>query len=64
MIRFDLPGFGLTGPAPDNDYTIDRYARFVVAMLDRLGVDRCVLGGNSLGGHIAWVTALTAPQRV
>lgn len=64
VIRFDLPGFGLTGPAPDNDYTIGRYARFVIAMLDQLGVRRCVLGGNSLGGHIAWVTALTAPERV
>jgi pimeloyl-ACP methyl ester carboxylesterase len=64
VIRFDLPGFGLTGPAPDNDYRIERYAAFVVAMLNRLGIDRCVLGGNSFGGHVAWVTALMAPERV
>ena len=64
VIRFDLPGFGLTGPAPDGDYTIERYARFVLAMLDKLGVRRCTLGGNSFGGHIAWVTALSAPERV
>src|SRR5688572_15230131 len=44
VIRFDMPGFGLTGPALDNDYRIERYAGFVVAMLDRLGIDRCVLG--------------------
>ncbi|MFN3565937.1 MAG: alpha/beta fold hydrolase, partial [Burkholderiaceae bacterium] len=27
-------------------------------------VKRCVLGGNSLGGEIAWNTALAAPDRV
>jgi pimeloyl-ACP methyl ester carboxylesterase len=64
VIRFDLPGFGLTGPAPDGDYTVERYARFVITMLDRLGVRRCVLAGNSFGGHIAWVTGLAAPERV
>ena len=64
VIRFDLPGFGLTGPAPDNVYTIQRYAAFTVAMLDKLGVQRCVLAGNSFGGYVAWVTALTAPERV
>jgi RNA polymerase sigma-70 factor, ECF subfamily len=24
---------------------------------DKVGVERCVLGGNSLGGNIAWETA-------
>ena len=64
VIRFDLPGFGLTGPDPRNDYSIARYVRFVNAVLDQLGVQRCVLAGNSLGGQIAWATALAAPQRV
>lgn len=64
VIRFDLAGFGLTGPTPDNDYSIPRYVRQVLAVLDRLGVQRVVLGGNSLGGQIAWATALAAPQRV
>ena len=64
VIRFDMPGFGLTGPAPDHNYRIERYAAFVLAMLDRLGIDRCVLGGNSFGGHVAWLTALMAPERV
>ena len=25
VIRMDLPGFGLTGPFPDGDYSMDRY---------------------------------------
>lgn len=64
VIRFDLPGFGLTGPEPGADYAIDSYVRFVLAVLDHLGIERCVLGGNSLGGEIAWRTALAAPRRV
>jgi pimeloyl-ACP methyl ester carboxylesterase len=64
VIRFDLPGFGLTGPVPDGNYTIENYVRFVTAMLDQLGVQRCVLGGNSFGGYVAWRTALAEPTRV
>lgn len=64
VIRFDLPGFGLTGPSATGEYSIAAYVRFVVAMLDTLGVKRCVLAGNSLGGEIAWSTAVAAPDRV
>jgi pimeloyl-ACP methyl ester carboxylesterase len=64
VIRFDLSGFGLTGPSPDGVYTIDNDVRLVIAMLDKLGVGRCVLGGNSLGGAVSWRTALTYPSRV
>jgi pimeloyl-ACP methyl ester carboxylesterase len=64
VIRFDLPAFGLTGPHPDNDYSIAAYVRFVVAVLDQMGVQQFVLAGNSLGGQIAWGTAVAHPQRV
>ena len=64
VVRFDLPAFGLTGPSSDNDYSIAAYVRFVTAVLDKLGVQRCVLAGNSLGGQIAWATAAALPQRV
>jgi pimeloyl-ACP methyl ester carboxylesterase len=64
VIRFDLPGFGLTGPSPDADYSIENNVRFITAMLDRLGVRHCVLGGNSFGGNIAWRTALSHPDRI
>jgi pimeloyl-ACP methyl ester carboxylesterase len=64
VISVDLPGFGLTGPDPLNDYRIERYTRFVVALLDSLGVRRADVAGNSLGGEIAWETAARAPDRV
>ena len=61
VIRFDMPGFGLTGPSADNVYTIEPYARFVAALLDHLGVSRCVLAGNWFGGYVAWATSLANP---
>ncbi len=64
VIRLDLPGFGLTGPQPEGDYSIAAYTRFVLDLMDVLGVRECVLGGNSLGGNIAWETAVAAPHRV
>ena len=64
VIRFDMAGFGLTGPSTDRIYTIDNDVRLVIAVLDKLGVERCVLGGNSLGGAISWATALLEPSRV
>ena len=68
VIRFDLPGFGLTGPFAGryarDDYRGDTYARFVLDMLDALRVPRAVVGGNSLGGEVAWRVATLAPDRV
>jgi pimeloyl-ACP methyl ester carboxylesterase len=62
VIRFDLPGFGLTGPQPEGRYDMASYVAFVRAMLDRLGVTACVLAGNSFGGNLAWETALADPR--
>ncbi|MFO1326041.1 MAG: alpha/beta fold hydrolase [Rubrivivax sp.] len=68
VITLDLPAFGLTGPfagqyTPD-DYRGDTYARFVIDLLDTLKLPRVVLGGNSLGGEVAWRVAALAPTRV
>lgn len=64
VIRYDLPGFGLTGPDPDHDYSMKRQVAVLIAVLDRLGVERAVVGGNSYGGGIAWQAALAHPGRV
>ena len=64
VVSLDLPGFGLTGPSPDGIYSIDRDIATVIGVLDKLGIGVCVLGGNSLGGTIAWRTALAHPSRV
>ena len=64
VVRMDLPGFGLTGPAPDGDYSMARYTGFMRELLDLLKLNEVVMAGNSLGGGIAWQTALAHPTRV
>jgi len=64
VVRFDLPGFGLTGPSPDGVYTIESYVDTVLALADALHVQRFIVAGNSLGGYVAWATAALHPQCV
>lgn len=64
VITVDLPGFGLTGPNPQGDYRSETYTRFVLDLMDAMGVARFVLGGNCFGGEVAWQVAIAAPRRV
>ncbi|MCG8443161.1 MAG: alpha/beta fold hydrolase, partial [Caulobacterales bacterium] len=64
VIRFDLPGHGLTGPDPDERYAVADHAAFIGAVMDALGLERAHVGGNSLGGLAAWRFALAQPERV
>lgn len=64
VIRFDLPGFGLTGPSASGDYSMEANLAFVTRVLAALETKRVVLGGNSLGGWIAWRMALANPTLV
>ena len=64
VIRMDLPAFGLTGPFPNRTYTIEQYVNFVEQFLSTIGVNQCILGGNSLGGEIAWRFTLENPEQV
>ena len=63
VIRVDLIGHGGTA-APAAGYTIPRQAELVAAVLDRLGIDRVIVIGHSMGGEVA--TALTErdPARI
>ncbi len=64
VISLDLPGFGLTGPFPDDDYDIARYAQFMGQVMDALDLPSSVIAGNSFGGQVALEVALTQPERV
>lgn len=64
VIRFDLPGSGLTGPDPSGDYSDPRSLQIVLALMDRLGIPKASLIGNSIGGRIAWRFAAEHPSRV
>lgn len=64
VLRADLPGFGLSGPAASGDYRIAAYVNWTRALLAERGIARAVLVGNSLGGEVAWMTAAAHPQQV
>ena len=64
VITLDLPGFGLTGPSPLGDYGSDAYDSFLLSFLRQLQIDRMVLGGNSMGGELAWQFAARHPEQV
>ena len=64
IIRIDLPGHGLTGPFPIRDYSIEAYVKFIKHFLDKKGIEKCIIGGNSLGGHIAWQYTITHPDSI
>jgi len=44
--------------------SIGEVGRFVVRFLDAIDIPRAVIGGNSLGGHVALEMALSHPERV
>ena len=59
----DLAGHGDTGFDPAWDYSAPAQARRVAALLDRLGIERAHIAGNSMGGFITAHFALAYPQR-
>jgi pimeloyl-ACP methyl ester carboxylesterase len=64
VVRFDLPGSGLSSPDPHGDYRDARTISILLALMDRLGIAKASLIGNSIGGRIAWTFAAEHPDRV
>jgi pimeloyl-ACP methyl ester carboxylesterase len=62
-VRLDLPGFGGSAWARGG-YGVEAQVSRVVALLDRLGIERATLAGTSMGGSIATALAATHPERV
>ncbi|MEQ8405953.1 MAG: alpha/beta hydrolase [Oceanicaulis sp.] len=64
VIRFDLPGAGLSPPDATGRYDDARAFELVTGLMDALGVERAALIGNSVGGRIAWAYTAARPERV
>lgn len=60
----DLPGFGQSGPALDNDYSLQAHTRTVIAYLELSRRGPVHLVGNSMGGAIALMVAAQRPDLV
>jgi pimeloyl-ACP methyl ester carboxylesterase len=64
VISFDFPAHGLSGPVPSRDYSATAYVGITEKVVDHLGLTRFALGGNSMGGGVAWRYAAAHPDKV
>jgi 3-oxoadipate enol-lactonase len=62
-LRYDIRGHGASG-VPPGPYSMDDLGSDLVALLDRLGIERASLCGLSIGGMISMWVAARAPERV
>jgi esterase len=64
VAAMDMRGFGDSSWSPSKDYSVDAFARDILAVMDRLGWGKAVLVGHSLGGRHATACAAAHPGRV
>ena len=64
VITLDLPGHGLTGRVPGDDYSSTAFVETINAVVEHLGVKAFALGGNSMGGGATWRYTLAYPEKV
>src|SRR5919202_1684245 len=64
LIAWDLPGLGLSSRPGDGDYSLERHARDLAAVLDATVHGPAVLVGHSLGGMIVLTFCRLFPERL
>lgn len=63
LIMPDLRGHGQS-PVPDGVYRIHYMVEDVLALLDRMGIQKVILAGHSMGGYVALQFAHAFPERL
>ena len=64
LLAPDLPGFGENTRDIGRDYDMITQAARVREFLDAMGIDKCHIGGNSMGGFVSLRFALDYPERL
>ncbi len=64
VVTLDLPGHGLTGAVPNEDYSQEAMVTFTKEVADKLHLAKFAIGGNSMGGGVAARFAEEYPDRV
>ncbi len=64
IVTLDLPGHGLTSAPAGYQPSMQGYAAIVEQFTQAQDIARFAIGGNSMGGHVAWEYALAHPERV
>src|SRR5829696_10573458 len=63
VVAPDYPGFGRSSRTPAQP-DVRYYAEGVRGLLDRLGLERVVLGGVSMGGYVVFECLRLFPERI
>ena len=64
VVAIDLPGFGKSDKPGSFPYTMEAFALVAHDVIAQLGLERPVVLGHSMGGHIAMTLALLHPDAV
>ena len=64
IVAMDMRGFGSSTWSPGRSYKVQDFAGDVLTVADRMGWDRFILAGHSMGGRNATYTASAHPDRV
>jgi len=64
VISLDIPSFGLTGPHPKNDYSVEMYMRMLDVLTYKYKIDNFTIVGNSFGGYLSWNYSLHKPEKI
>ncbi len=64
LVLYDARGHGASSPATGGDYSYAALSGDLEAVMDRLGIDRALIAGISMGAHTAARFALERPERV
>ena len=64
VIRLDLPGFGLTGESPTQNYSEGQDLATLVDFVNKLNLSSYAIVGHSMGGKMAWSLAAAQADRV
>ena len=63
VIALDLPGFGLSDPPPNGDYSISGYAGLLESFLESLSITEATLVCHDFGGPVTVTYALRNPDK-
>jgi pimeloyl-ACP methyl ester carboxylesterase len=63
IVALDLPGFGDTDKPFPGAYDAPFFARWVLATMDAMNIDRAHVLGHSMGGRVALEVGMQAPDR-
>jgi pimeloyl-ACP methyl ester carboxylesterase len=63
VYALDQRGHGDSG-RPDGDYSAEEYAHDLYLFFEKVGIDKAIVAGQSLGGRVGQVFAATHPERI